>query len=204
MRLEEAWSSLIANDEAEPLMNDVNHLINDFESKGLYPTLDEVKLLLIKDYFDCCRQTVKWASVYAGLSAVAARNADISVARQLIASAALVLFGIYRPRSEEAYNNYVSRKGGKARSAQWKGMKEELHKLIQHEISSNREPFNSKTEAAEYFAGLLNPKAETLDVKNSQPSMSGTIKNWFTTDDALNKLIKNLISPTPTRKRSKP
>lgn len=202
LQLEEAWNSLITNDEAESLMCDVNHLINDFNTRGLYPSLDEVKILLLRAHSDYYLQTVKWASVYAGLAAIAARKANVSDARQLIASSALVLFHGYRPRSEESYNNYVSRKGGAARNAKWKGMKKELQKLIEQEISSHREPFNSKTEAAEYFAPLLNDESNRYGVKNIKQSMENTIQNWFSTDDTLNDLIKNLISPNPRRKRS--
>lgn len=202
LQLEEAWKSLITNGEAESLMCDVNQLINDFDSREHYPPLDEVKILLLRAYSDYCLQAVKWASVYAGLAAIAARKANVSDARQLIASSALVLFHGYRPRSEEAYNSYVSRKGGAARNAQWQKMKNELRELIEKEIRSHRTPFNSKIEAADYFAGQLNDAAKKLDIKNSKRSMNRTIQNWFSTDDALNGLIKNLISPTPTRRRS--
>lgn len=202
LRLEEAWNSLIANGEAESLMCDVNRLIKDFDSREVYPPHDEVKISCLRICSDYYPQTVKWASVYAGLAAIAARKGNISDARQLIASSALVLLHGYRPPSADAYNTYVSRKGGAARNAQWRKMKDELHKLIEREISSHREPFNSKTEAAKYFAPLLNEAAKALGVENLKPSMSGTIKQWFSTDDALNELIKNLISTNPTRKRS--
>lgn len=202
LQLEEAWKSLITNGEAESLMCDVNQLINDFDSREHYPSLDEVKILILRAYSDYCLQAVKWASVYAGLAAIAARKANVSDARQLIASSALVLFHGYRPRSEEAYNSYVSRKGGAARNAQWQKMRNELRELIEKEIRSHRAPFNSKIEAADYFAGQLNDAAKKLDIKNSKRSMNRTIQNWFSTDDALNGLIKNLISPTPTRRRS--
>lgn len=203
LQLEEAWSSLIANDEAESLMSDVNHLIHDFASKGSYPSLDEVKSLLFGAHSDYWQQIVKWASVYAGLAAIAARQANISDARQLIASSALVLFHGYRPLSEAAHQNYASSKGGAARNAKWKELKEELHKLIEQEVSPDRERFNSKKEAAKYFAPLLNDAANGLGIENSKVSMEGTIRNWFSTDDALNALIVKLISETPTRTRSK-
>jgi hypothetical protein len=202
LRLEEAWKRLINNGEAESLMSDVNQLINDFDSRELYPPLDDVKILLLRAHSDDCLQAVKWASVYAGLAAIAARKANVSDARQLIANSALVLFHGYRPRSEEAYNSYVSRKGGAARNAQWRKMRNELRELIEEEIRSHRKPFNSKIEAADYFAGRLNEAAKKLDIKNSKRSMSSTIQNWFSTDDALSGLIKELISTTPTRRRS--
>jgi hypothetical protein len=202
LQLEEAWKSLVTNGEAESLMGDVNQLINDFDSREHYPPLDEVKILLLRAYSDYCLQAVKWASVYAGLAAIAARKANVSDARQLIASSALVLFHGYRPRSEEAYNSYVSRKGGAARNAQWQKMRDELRELIEEEIRSQREPFNSKVEAANYFAPLLNETAKSHGVKNMKPAMENRIRNWFSTDDALNGLIKKLISTTPTRRRS--
>ncbi len=202
LQLEEAWKSLISNGEAESLMCDVNQLINDFDSRGHFSPLDEVKIFILRAHSHYCAHTVKWASVYAGLAAIAARKGNISDARQLIASSALVLLHGYRPPSADAYNTYVSRKGGAARNAQWKKMKDELLKLIEQEISSHREPFNSKTEAAKYFAPLLNEAAKALGVENIKPSMSGTIKQWFSTDDSLNELITNLISTNPTRKRS--
>lgn len=200
-RLKEAWGGLVANNEAEFLMYDVNRLVNEFDSGDEYPPLDEVKLLLLQAHTGCWREIVKWASVYAGLAERSVHKADISGAWQLIASSALVLFQGYKPCSVDAHNNYVSRKGGAARNAQWEGMKEELRKLIQKEIISHRQPFNSKTEAAQYFAPLLNNAAKALGVENIKTSMSSTIKQWFTTDDALSALIMNLISPTPKRRR---
>ena len=202
LQLEDAWSLLIANEEAGPLMCEVNDLVNDFDSGGGYPAFEEVKISLLRANSDYYRQVVKWASVYAGLAVIAARHANISDARQLIASSALVHFHGYRPCSEVAHQNYVSSKGGAARNSKWKKMKEELHKLIEQEISSRRPPFNSKKEAANYFAPFLNDAANRFDLENQKASLSETIKQWFSTDDALNELIKNLISTNPTRKRS--
>ena len=201
LQLEKAWESLITKDEAESLMYEVNELIDYHASRELYPPLDEVKILLFRANSDFYQQTVKWASVYAGLASTAARHANISDARQLIASSALVLFHGYRPCSEEAYNSYVSRKGGAARNAQWRSMRDELHKLIEQEIRSHRKPFNSKIEAANYFAVLLNDAAKKLGIKNSKPSMSTTIRNWLSTDDTLKGSIKNLLSSDPRRRR---
>jgi hypothetical protein len=201
LQLEKAWESLITKDEAESLMCEVNELIDYHASRELYPPLDEVKIFLFRANSDFYQQTVKWASVYAGLASTAARHANISDARQLIASSALVLFHGYRPRSEEAYNSYVSRKGGAARNAQWRTMKDELHKLIEQEIRSHRKPFNSKIEAADYFSVLLNDAAKNQGIKNCKPSMSTTIRNWFSTDDTLKGSIKNLLSSDPRRRR---
>lgn len=202
LQLEEAWSALIAHDEAEALMCEVNDLVSNFDSRGGWPPLDEVKISLLRANSDYYRQAVKWASVYAGLAAIAARHANILDARQLIASSALVLFHSYRPRSEEAYNNYVSRKGGAARSAQRQQLKDELHSLIEQAIRAHRKPFDTRIEAAEYFSGALNEAAKRLGIQNSSPSMSNTIRTWFSADDKLKALIKNLISPNPRRKRS--
>lgn len=201
-QLEGAWSSLITNDEAESLMSDVNHLINDFNSREVYPPFDKVRNETFFARSDYYRSTVKWASVYAGLAAIAARRENISDARQLIASSALVLFCSYRPCSEEAYNHYVSRKGGEARSVQRRQLKDELYKLIEKEIHEHREPFNSKKEAAEHFDTPLNEAAKRLKIQNIKESMSKTIQNWFSTDEKLKPLIENLISKNPRRKRS--
>lgn len=204
LRLEEAWESLIANEEANNLSCEVSELINRYSSPSEpYPTLNQVKIQLLQvtpsDYF---RQTVKWATVYAGLAAVAIRHSNHSEAWQLIASSTLVLLSVYRPLSEKAKNNHSARLGGDARSAKWKQVKDELAKLIEKEIRSHRRPFNSKKDAADYFATFLNEAAKKLKVKNSRPSMSGTIKSWFTTDKALRELINHLLSPEPKRKRS--
>ncbi len=201
LQLEEAWNSLIAEGEAETLLCDVNHLINDYDSRGLFPPLDEVKGLILRAHSHYCLHTVKWASVYAGLAAIAARKGNISDARQLIASSALVLFRGYRPCSEDAYNTYVSSKGGDARNAQWQKMRDELRRLIEDEIRSRRVPFNSKIEAAEYFEPFLNEAADGHAIKNSKSAMIKRIQNWFSTDDSLNALIKKLISKTPKRRR---
>lgn len=202
LQLEEAWSALIANDEAESLMCEVNDLVNYFETRGGYPPLDEVKISLLRANSDYFRQAVKWASVYAGLAAIAARHANISDARQLIASSALVLFRSYQPRSADAFNSYFFRKGGAARSAQRRPLKDELYSLIEQEIRAHRKPFDSRIEAAAYFAVQLNEAAKRLGIKNSSQSMSNTIRTWLSSDEQLKALIKNLISPNPRRKRS--
>lgn len=201
LQLEEAWESLITKDEAGSLMCEVNDLIDYYASRELYPPLDEVKVRLIQAKSDYYQQIVKWASVYAGLAASAARHVNTSDARQLIASSALVLFRGYRPYSAEAYNTYVSRKGGAARNAQWRKLKDELHKLIEQEIRSHRKPFNSKIEAANYFAVPLNDAAKKLGIRNSKSSMSTTIRNWFSTNDTLKGSIKSLLSSDPRRRR---
>lgn len=201
LQLEEAWNSLIGKGEAESLMCDVNHFINDFDSRGVYPSLDEVKISFLRICSDYYPQTVKWASVYAGLAAIAARKGNISDARQLIASSALVLLHGYRPPSADAFNTYISSKGGNARNAQWQKMRDELRRLIEDEIRSRRVPFNSKIEAAEYFEPFLNEAADGCAIKNVKSAMIKRIQNWFSTDDVLNALIKKLISQTPKRRR---
>lgn len=194
-QLEDAWNSLIPNDEAESLMIDVNNHINLFNAQAPYPVF-HVKG---NDFRDRCRQTVKYASVYAGLAAIAVHDERFLPARQLIADSLLILFHGYRPCSEEVYNIYVSQQGGKARSAQRRPLKDELCGLIEQEIRDHREPFNTKKEAAEYFAKPLNEAAKRLNIKNIRPSMNKTIQNWFTADDRLKKLIGNLISPKRKR-----
>lgn len=201
-RVEEAWDSLVHNSEAESLMDDVNVVIRDFDVGGEYPLFEEVKVIILQSPTDCWRQTVKWATVYAGLAAIAVNKCNISVAWQLIANSALVLFGGYRPSSGHAHGNYVSRKGGEAHNSKWKSAKERLCKLIEQEINSGRRPFNSKLEAAEHFGPLLHKKAKSLGIQNTEESMITTIRQWFSLDDALSALIVNLISLTPKRRRS--
>lgn len=201
-QLEKAWTSLIVNGEAESLMCEVNHAIYDFDSRGVYPPLDKVRFLVLQAHTHCYVHAVKWASVYAGLAAIVARKENISDSRQLIASSALILFLGYRPCSEEAYNTYVSSKGGDARNAKWQKMRDKLRRLIEDEISSHRVPFNSKIQAAEYFAPFLNEAADGYKISNTQPAMGKRIQNWFSTDDDLKGLIEKLISTTPTRRRS--
>lgn len=201
-RLSDAWGALINKNEAESLMNDVKQLIKEFEGSDEYPALDEIGLEVLDAHSDCIRVAVKWASVYTGLAESAVSKANISDVWKLIASSTLILFQCYQPRTAEASNNYVSRKGGAARNAQSKEMRGKLRELIEGEINSGGKRFNSKIEAAEYFAPFLNDAASGLGVKNLKPSMSGTIRNWFSTDDTLNALIRNLISATPTRRRS--
>jgi len=201
-QLEKAWKSLIVNGEAESLMSEVNHLIDDFDTGGDYPLLDKVRSSVLHAHSHCYVHAVKWASVYAGLAAIVARKKNISDSRQLIASSALVLFLGYRPCSEEAYNTYVSSKGGDAQNAKWQRMRNELGRLIKDEISSQRVPFNSKIEAAEHFAPFLNEIADNLKMGNAKEAMAKRIQNWFTTNDALSGLIKKLLSETPKRRRS--
>lgn len=189
-QLEKAWSSLIANDEAESLMEEVKRLIDCFSSShNPYPTFG----VKGNDLSDRCRQAVKYASAYAGLAAMAVRDGNSFPARQLIVDALLILFHGYRPCSEEVYNNHLSRQGGAARSAQWRQPKDELYNLIEKEIRTRRKPFNSKKEAAEYFAAPLNKATKHFKIDNSGPSMSKTIQHWFSTDKKLKPLIENLV-----------
>lgn len=196
-QLEDAWNSLIPNDEAESLMIDVNNHINLFNAQAPYPVF-HVKG---NDFRDRCQQTVKYASVYAGLAAIAVHDGRFLLAKQLIADSLLMLFRVYRPRSEEAYNNYVSRKGGAARSAQRRPLRDELYSLMEQEICTRQELFNTKKEAAEYFAKPLNEAAKRLNIKNIRPSMNKTIQTWFSKNKELMPLIEKLISPRQKRKR---
>lgn len=198
-QLEDAWNSLIPNDEAESLMIDVKNHINIFNAHDPYPEIQVEG----NGFRDRCQQTVKYASVYAGLAAIAVHDGRFLLAKQLIADSLLMLFRVYRPRSEEAYNNYVSRKGGAARSAQRQPLRDALYNLIEEEIRTDRKLFNSKKEAAEYFATPLNEAAEHLEIKNMIPSMSKTIQNWFSTDKELMALIEKLLLPKQKRKRKR-
>lgn len=202
-KLGEAWGELINKNEAESLMSDVKDLIDEFERSDEYPPFDEVQCELLESYGDRFRVAVKWASVYAGLAGKVERKPDIAGAWKLTSYAVIILFQCYPPQGVEAQKNYVSRKGGEGRSMQWGRVKEELRKLIEREFSAGRQPFNSKVEAAEFFAKEINDTVHKLRIKNMKTAMSKTIQNWFTEDDLLKVLIKKLISPTPTRRRSR-
>lgn len=201
-RLRDAWDALVNVNEAESLMNDVNELIKKFEGSDEYPTIDEISSEVLAAHGDFIRAALKWASACAGLAERIVGKADISDVCKLIAGSALIMFQCYQPRTAEAFNNYVSRKGGAARNAQSKELRGKLLELIEDEISLGNKRFNSKVEAAEYFAPLLNEAASNLGIKNVKPAMGKTIRNWFSTDDTLSALIRNLISAAPTRRRS--
>lgn len=199
--LSNAWDVLVSKDEAESLMSDVEELIKEFKAGDTCPSFDEVRLQLFYSGSDCFRAAVKWASVYAGLAENALSEEDFAEAWRLVASSTLILIQKYQPRSVDAYNNYISRKGGAARHAQSRNMKAKLSELIEGEIASGGKRFNSKVEAAEHFAPLLNDAAKDLGIKNIKSSMCKTIRSWFSTDDTLKELIESLISATRTRRR---
>lgn len=201
-RLSDAWDVLVDKDEAESLMRDVEELVKKIEADDACPSFDEVSLQILSSGSDSLRAAVKWASVYAGLAENALREEDFAEAWRLVASSTLILIQGFQPRSDDAYNNRVSRKGAAARHEKSRNLKAKLSELIEGEIALGRKKFNSKVEAAEYYAPFLNGAAKDLGIKNIQSAMGNKIRNWFSTDDALKELIKDLISETPMRRRS--
>lgn len=202
-RILDAWDSLVHNSEASSLMMDVNKAIRRFDAANEYPLFEDVKILILGSGSDCWRQTVKWSTVYAGLANISVSKHDnVSGAWQLIANSALVLFDGYKPSKGDAHGNYVSRKGGEARNSRWKGVRVELGKLIEKEFSSGKQPFNSKKDAAVFFAPLLNKEAARLGVDTDEDALEKTIRQWLSSDDTLRAMISNIISLTPRRKRT--
>lgn len=188
-----AWQELV-DDEAERLLKDLDNVVQSFISSGAVPEWSGIQDCLIDRLSDKFNEALLWSGVLAALAIEAEKNAEHEKSRQLLAQSALVLLNTMTPRTVEAKNLSLARKGGQARGKKWDVLKQELAKLIVTEIPDPKNPphplFPNKKAAAEFFVGPLETVAHELGVLNQVSSFPSTIQKWFTEDQELRALIQ--------------